>query len=476
MVSDNRVGTPLHELAAHPNVTARFGASDRLDPYWDGMWSNGTSATWLSNELAQRHIRSGLGVLPAHMLMTPERAAQILRSAKSRGVRLSALGAVDQWRTMSGEQLAAVTGWPQLASTRSNVLLAAFTAGVLDFGEFATPLRRGKALDRARLVRPSKSQAFDETILPTLTQQERVSVTAGYPWDFRRQYDRHNLLSTELGLRVAEFCEVGTVLGEKLSTADLLTWSGLGRTGKCPDHGAADLTVVRSDGLRVAVELTASSGQDFAAKVRRWARLLSSNSLASSGVVILFVEAAPPGTAVHTSSRQHLFAQVTKQIARVVTEFPGTAGDRVAARIGVARWEDWFPASHQATRGFVSMDAVRPTGPPGARWEPVSLLDPFDMVFEPHRPEAMTAVVGNASMLLGVPHWLRRADHAPLLWPRMMEAAGLDELPTSPPSRIGRFTGARSAFAAGIPGLTTAPDRMRVDIRGWPGTGSTTRR
>ena len=466
MASDRPAGTPLHQLAAHPGVTPGFGAADRLDPYWDGLWTNGTTASWVSNELAERQVASGLGVLPASLTMTAGRAEEVLGDTRLRGSRLAAFGAVDQWRTLSGQQLAALTGWKGLASPRSLFLSAAFTAGVLDVGQFSNPLRRGQETDRVRLVRPSRSTAFADLIDPHMSQQERVSVTAGSPWDFRRQYDRHNLLSAELGLRVAEFCEVGTVLGEKLSTADLLTWSGLGKTGECPDKGAADLTVVRADGLRLAVEMTASSGQDFAAKVRRWARVLSANSLAASGLVIVFVEAAPPGN----GTRQSLYEQIRKQVAKVVMEFPGTAGDRVASRVSVARWQDWFPASHQAREGFVSMDAVRPTGPPGSRWEPVSLLDPFDMEFDPHRPEAMTAVVDNASMLLGVPHWLRHADRAPLLWPRLMEAAGMDELPTSPPSRITRFTGARSALAAGIPGLTTAPARMRIDIEGWPGT------
>jgi hypothetical protein len=87
----------------------------------------------------------------------------------------------------------------------------------------------------------------------------------------------------------------------------------------------------------------------------------------------------------------------------------------------------------------------------------------------------MTAVIDNASMLLGVPHWLRNAAAAPPLWLLQMARVGLDELPASPPSRITRFTGARSVLAAGVPGLTTPPDRMRVDIPGWPGAGTRAR-
>lgn len=443
-----------------------------MDPFWDGVWTNGSSALWVSDELAARQVASGLGVMPARLSMGRDEALTVLASNRTRGARLAALGAVDQWRTLSQEQLAALTGWPSLASPESVVLKAAFTMGVLDVGEFANPLRRGDAAQRARLVRPSRSLAFVEHVEPNMSWQEWVSVTGGLPWDFRRQFDRHNVLSTELGLRVAEFCEVGTVLGEKLSTVDLLSWSGLGRDGVCPDRRAADLTVVRADGLRIAVEVTASAGKDFAGKVRRWAQALSSTSLASSGLVVLFVEAAPPGNEARASSRQRrVIEDVIKQVAKVVMEFPGTAQDRVASRIGVVRWEDWFPGGHQVNPGFMSLDAVRPTGPPGSRWEPVSFLDPFDLPFDPHDPVAMTAVLRNASMLLGVPHWLRRAEDAPPLWPLLMADAGLDELPTSPPSRVSRYTGARAALASGVVGLTRPPDRMRVDMPGWPGSG-----
>ncbi|NMM32433.1 MAG: hypothetical protein HHJ13_00210 [Phycicoccus sp.] len=83
----------------------------------------------------------------------------------------------------------------------------------------------------------------------------------------------------------------------------------------------------------------------------------------------------------------------------------------------------------------------------------------------------MTSFVANSSMLLGVPHWLRNSSIAPPLWPLQMERLGLDELPASPPSRITRFTGARSELASGVPGVTNAPERMRVDVAGWPGAG-----
>src|SRR5690606_22212911 len=47
-------GVPLSGLVSHPGTTRGFGAADRLDPFWDGLWANGSTASWLSAELAER--------------------------------------------------------------------------------------------------------------------------------------------------------------------------------------------------------------------------------------------------------------------------------------------------------------------------------------------------------------------------------------------------------------------------------------
>ena len=51
---------------------------------------------------------------------------------------------------------------------------------------------------------------------------EWQALTAGVGWTRGPQHDRHNILSAELGLRVAEYLDVGAVLGESTSRLDLL--------------------------------------------------------------------------------------------------------------------------------------------------------------------------------------------------------------------------------------------------------------
>src|SRR5690625_7380734 len=44
----------------------------------------------------------------------------------------------------------------------------------------------------------------------TLTFAEHLAVTGGQGWDSEHRFDRHNVLTTELALRAAEYCDVAT--------------------------------------------------------------------------------------------------------------------------------------------------------------------------------------------------------------------------------------------------------------------------
>jgi hypothetical protein len=432
---------PFTDLATHGG-TPNLGAADRLDPYYGGMWTQGSSAVWVSQKLARTQVAAGLARMPRALDMSVEQARESLASTRSLGPRLAALGVLDQWRTCSAEQLAALTGFHRLATADPQAMVALFALGVIDRGSFASALLPGASTSRSVLYRPSRSDAFDKEVSPLLSYEQRTAVTGGLPWDFRRQYDRHNLLSVEMGLRVAEFCEVGTVLGEKLSTVDLLAGTGLGMDPVVEARGA-DLTIVRADGLRVAVEITASAGADFTDKVRRWAKLLAERPLATSGLTVLFVEATPHEGEYRFGSGPSVRAQVYKAVAQVVREFPGVGADRVAERIGVVSWSQWFPAAGHATAEFTRLEVDRPTGPASNRWERASLLDVIDLPLDAVRPEDLTAVVDNASMLLGTPHWLRRPGTAPSVWPAVTGPVGWDSLPCPPLARPSRASAPR---------------------------------
>ena len=228
-----------------------------------------------------------------------------------------------------------------------------------------------------------------------------VAVTGGYPWTRGHQQDRHNLLATELGLRVAEHCDVGAVLGESLSRHDLLSPGYAGDTA----NRCADLTLVRPDGMRIAVEITGSINREFARKADRWAELLAGTDPDSTGLAVVFVDAAPPdrGAQVAAEMRRAILAQV----ARAAHQVPGSAGRRVSERMAAVGWQSWFPASRTGSTAFTALQCVRPTGPAGDRWEPVRLLDPADLR-APAENHGDAAAVANCAALLGVPHWLRQ--------------------------------------------------------------------
>ncbi|MFC8797295.1 hypothetical protein ACFT2C_06155 [Promicromonospora sp. NPDC057138] len=393
--------------------------AERLDPFWDGVWSAGSSGVWVSSDTARRLSDAGVARIPWYLRGERDDGLAFLarRMPARRRVVLAGLGAVNQWRTMTAEQLAAITGFRSLASRASPWLRAAFSTGVVDVGEFATPLPHGTGNHRHRLVRPSRSTVFDRELAPHMTFDELVSVTGGVPWDSRRQFDRHNLLATELGLRVAELCDVATVLGEKLSTLDLLLQAPAKAITPRSRARSADLTIVRRDGLRIAVEITASANRGLRRKIDNWARALARNPLAASGLIVLFVVCPPPDPAsevVRGGRTASVVETVHREVAASARRYPGTPSDRVAARMAVMAWEEWFPAARTAAAGVHDLVASRPTGPPSAHvahesrlWESVSLLGTSVVPFEPRVRLTMTAVAGNASLLGGTPHWLR---------------------------------------------------------------------
>jgi hypothetical protein len=61
------------------------------------------------------------------------------------------------------------------------------------------------------------------------------------------------------------------------------------------------------------------------------------------------------------------------------------------------------------------------------------MLDPFDLVYSRPAPDA-GAVLSNANLLYGVPHWMRTGS-GPQLGPVVRSWAGVSEEPKRPYSR-----------------------------------------
>jgi hypothetical protein len=452
----------MSDLAFHQVPSAcpepSLQVQNRIDPYWAELWATGASASWVSHSLAKQQEAAGVGRIPAKLNVDPEVAWKRLTRFAALPRTLSILSVLDSWRTCSAEQLAALTGDTVLAGSQSSSLPELFAAGLIDNGIFTNGLMNTRNTERGMLYRPSRNLNFEQRLAPKLTYAEWTSVTGGRPFETGGQFDRHNVLATELALRVAEWCEIGAVVGEKLSTFELLAHSGLGLPEAVGARRSADATLIRTDGARVAVEMTASTGPNFEAKVQRWATLISNRRMTDSGLVVVFVVAPRSDKAVKKS--EYLTA-VRKQIAAAARDNPGVSFDRTASRMFVVDWRDWFPAPGLVSRSFFALEASRPTGPNDALWEQASILDPLDVPFTPKDQDGMLAVLDNLSMVRSVPYWLR-TGRAPELWPSSVKALGFDRIPVAEPSKPAEFVGIALGAASGNAGQTRAPKRLRV--------------
>lgn len=106
-----------------------------------------------------------------------------------------------------------------------------------------------------------------------------------------------------------------------------------------------------TDGARIAVELTASTGKTFDTKVRRWAEFLSNRWMADTGLVVVFVVATRPDKLVNTGE---VMVQVKKSIAAAARDHAGLNFDRTAERIFVVDWRTWirFRGTKSSTAHF----------------------------------------------------------------------------------------------------------------------------
>ncbi len=416
---------PFTELRSRC-TTPGFTAPDRLDPYFHGLWVDGAQASWLSKALLDRLRQAKLAKAHAGdaKATTGSALAALLRSRRQ--AHLSELAAVAMWRTLTGQQLAAITGH-RAAAVNPQEMAPAFRAGLVDRGSLLSDLNTGGGVPHPHhLYRPVDTTTVG-TLLAQLTYEERCAVTACQPWTRGAQNDRHNLLATELGLRVAEYCDIGTVLGERLSRSAMLARNQPGGGGS-----VADLSIVRDDGHRIAVEVTASATPTFAAKIARWAKVLTEMDSDDVGLSVVFVEASGPERPESTADT--MWNGIRTEVAKAAYQ-NGGARAGVPERMAVARWRWWFPEPGCTSSAFQVLECLRPTGPWNDRWEVVALLDPTDLEFEPADPDAAMALIRNSWDLSGLPHWLTPAGHRTDYTAALTRRAGLTAVPHTVPTR-----------------------------------------
>ena len=375
--------------------TPEVDAAHRVDPYWGGLWAShvgGVAVAWASRSSLRRAEQHGLGRMRAlERRWEPEEAFDLVVAKPGCLIQLAA---INLWRTATGPQLTAITGRKgRNTSTDLPLLWAAelIQKGTIVNGAFSTS-------SLPKLYRPDlRARAVD--LEHRLTYPEWLGLSAGQPWSVGSQFDRHNLLTTELSIRVAEFCPIGQVFGESLGAWPLLFG---------PDHPlmkttkrAADAVWVRPDGFRIAIEATASISSVMKEKVARWVSAIAADE--SKSLMVVFVDVSAPdkhgGDRVGTITRKILAEEANSSMDMKLAKVP--------ERVAFARWRDWFPAPGMVDPAFLGLRVELPTGPPAARWERADLLDPYAIPFNPADPIAALAPLDNANLLYGVPHWLR---------------------------------------------------------------------
>ncbi|GAA4363002.1 hypothetical protein [Nocardioides caricicola] len=402
-----------------------------------------------SIQKARERAAQGDLKLPAvYQREAPRWPDDFLRASRLNRV-LSLLGVLTSFRAVTNNQAAAFTGDPSLANPRSDLIAGLFTCGVLDLAHPYLGYSLGVAGGNTTAYQIGDPALLDE-LRRHLTWAEWFAVTGNRRRPTEAVNIRHDILAAELALRAAHGLRVGTVLGPHFSRfADLNIWNAV------PKKGGPDLTIVRDDGLRIAIELTSSIGADFEQKVERWARLLSGNALDLSGQAVIFLVAPSPSA---DPKYIHQVRRMTyKHIKDAMSDRLGSSRCRTANRIGIATWREWFPFEGVASEHFARLTADRPTGS-DPRWEPCNMWDPRALPFDPDDRNAMREIIPNAALLTQTPAHLRW-PHQPARQVAALLRAAAGEPPAIPPRRERSGT-RRPGVGQGVAGNALIPPRI----------------
>ncbi|MBF4459530.1 hypothetical protein [Pseudoclavibacter sp. VKM Ac-2867] len=358
--------------------TSKARAITRTDPFYDGLWQVGAIAAWMSVDQAKRAEAAGLGRIPKWVLGDYDEAlGRLQKRGQLWQAALRLLANVNAYRTLTVEQLAFISGDNRAMSPQAHLVRDMFTLGLVDIGTYQRPMGAPPHAHRTKLIRPSRSSAFHDLILPHMTYPEWATTTGAHPWSASSRYDRHNALVAEIIARAAEFLPIGAVVGERFADVANLAYTSIGDEPPRGLQRAADAVLLREDGARLAIELTASTGKNFTDKVAKWVQLFGNRRWDDTGLHVVFVIAGnAEATEGHHSAASDL-SRVRRDISRALRDWRAPAHDPAKFRISVVQWQDWFPGPGLVDSSFLTLRVQRPTGQNADDpWESVDLLDP----------------------------------------------------------------------------------------------------
>ncbi len=394
--------------------------------------------------------RNGLRLPAAYARPSPVTPIGLLHSPKRSSV-LDLLAVLMSYGAVTNNQAAAFTGDLAYADPHSPLVADLFRSGLIALSPAYSQFGLGSVGHGAAVYKLASRKKVRE-LRDHLTYAEWVSVTGGRPPGIGPVHIRHDALAAELALRSAQLQRVGTVLGPHFSMLEELTLMSA-HAGKT--KGGPDLTIVRDDGLRIAVEITATIGKSFVQKVDRWAKTLAANPFGQSGLMVIFL--AAPSVEDQNDRGDWPRRDIYGAVARAAKDFPGRPGDRTADRMGAATWREWFPDSLVATERFTSLTVDRPTGREPL-WETCDLLDTATLRIDPASRRDRRSVIASAALLAQTPPEVRLPHRPADLYVDVLRMAA-STVPSVAPLRERSATRAPGA-GQGVAGDSYIPERL----------------
>lgn len=340
-------------------------AAVRTDPFWSGMWEGGPSASWWSREVADAAQAAGMVQVGGRDARWGDVACARGLVMSGRGVqtRLRLLASILMWRTVTAEQLMSIAN-VSIDPKRWADIAMLWSAGLIERGRIVTPFRSASMPEMFRPLRDSTIEGW----VDRLGFDDWLHLTSSHPWTRGPSHDRHNVLATELGLRIAETCDVAMIVGERLSAHTMISPTPFAGQSK---FASADATVVRHDGMRIAIEVTASHvAETTRRKISRWVELLRAN-IDNRGIAVCFVEAGG-------MRDTEVFRVLRTEIAQAVASEPNRKVKAMLSEsLTVARWRWWFPQLDETSDRLANLEVSRVNL--HGDWVPSSLLDPYEV-------------------------------------------------------------------------------------------------
>lgn len=436
-------------------------SADRDDPYFSQLWDGPSQAWWNSYSRYVTDRRNGNVARNARLdaMLTPAPVETVWTDPMCR-----LMASLLMWRTATADQVAALTGdttWRgHTAGSFPAQAARLWSVGMIGTGRLNRPHGSGAAIPT--LVRPAGMSQFDKVSLP-LSYNRWLSITAGVSVNAPVNYSRHNVLATEAALRIAEFGDVQAVVGESVSSLHALT--GHAASG----NRRGDFTIIRSDGLRVVVEMSTTVAL-MKEKIAAWGQALASDPTRS--VAVVFLCAGSP------TEHYNIDTNVRMTLSRYLIEDPVARVSRLGQRMFVVGWQDWF-GQHSAIRDLdklpvfaVRKDIDKPSGVLTS-WRRLNVGDPESTPWadaDSERANVAVAVAGCHHML-GMAHFLRDKKTAAAVDNRieasMVRSAGFTSMPVLPFDRS-TFDGrdapspqvSAAAFTPGPIALPTIAERV----------------